>query len=324
MSTELNKKLISDQERVNQILKKFPSNAGGGNNVTAYADDIRKAYTELMDFIDGKRGEFAARVHDAALSWINKNGLNLFALSKFLDVDSTILRRAGYTSARTLKKEKVPDKLEGKRSTWLPFNYAEKFAHLIAGMSCHELYFGMEGMTLLPHRFSALVELLKQSEDPDAVRAKLVAIAKTTCDVKSENYYKVSEDPKYGNMPVGLCKKRLDEICEDRYVPSESVVRNVPCFIRPRLDGLFTDAKVKPKTVTVLSISLMIGTSVDYFSAIDYLQKTRAYYYAPDGKKCVVGMKDHRWLRTVVALPEEIQNRVLKEMYMVVLPAVRG
>lgn len=322
MNAELREKLISDSDKCENILRQFPNNVGGGNSIMGTATDLRGIYKSLMDFIDEKRNEAAARVHDIVTQWVEENDASLLTLSRFLKVDSTIIRRAGYTPARTWKTRQADNNSIGNGLNWWPCNCAEKFCYYIAKTSCHELYLGFEGMTLLPHRFSALVELIKKSDCPDEVRAKLNTIAKSTYDVNSENYYNIEDDDNFGNMSIQLCKERLDEICEDRYVPSISVTKNMPSFVKPRLNGLFTDVKSKPKAVTVLSIALMIGTTVDYFSAIDYLQRTRAYYYTPDGEKYTVCMKDHGWLRTVVALPREIQNRVLKEMYAVVLPTI--
>lgn len=305
---------------IEEILKDFPSILGGGKisaNTFSYTTQVVKEFNSyindlLPDSVERVKYIINTMLQDDNTDNTKKTPNRIFYLSKILGIDSTILRRAIGTKN---KEGKAPP------LRWLPYTYSEKIAHLGGKMSCHELYTGEKGMTLLPHRFSAIVQSIQKSKDPDKKREEITAIVNATKDKNSKNYYNIYNDPNYGNFTAEMSRKRLDDICDDRYISRLRIIRNLPSQMGVTMSQVFrgtSDPKYpnsKTRTPTVISVAFIVGTTVDYFCAIDYLRFTKAYYYSTDGEKQIVKTKDMNWLRTLVSLPDDIQERVMKDIY---------
>lgn len=189
----------------------------------------------------------------------------------------------------------------------LPNNSLVKFSRKYMTRSCHELFFGEKGITMLPKPLSVLVEYLSESSDANKERiltfteqeySAAAAMDELLTDVKASD----------------LMRERLLEQIRDRHInPAYLFGKSAPAALKYSIRR-YMDPEVDQSgnLSNIMYYTMCLGTSFDYFLAVDYTPYVGFKLFGADDSEVIKDKKIRRFVSKYLLLPKSRKSAVFR------------
>jgi hypothetical protein len=201
-----------------------------------------KDKTELFNAVKKRMPEVKLVSGKAVQEEMTKRGLGLMDVAAKIEVDAGGLSKRLTTGFA------------------LPYNSLTFLSHTMLHKSCQEVFLGYYTPTILPKDLSLIIEAMEDSEIEEIGKNLIEKLSK---DKKyKERGWKI-EEPE-------IVKERLSEFAEDRGLHLRSVFDDVKGSIYTGIQKMIDNLGAAPNLTTLTFYILALGTSLDYFTSLDY------------------------------------------------------
>lgn len=251
-------------------------------------EDDKQRYNQSIKLFDEARRDVTRRVREA----IQENNYKITRIAAEIGVDAGGISRRIRNDSTTFS---------------LPAPALVKFSRIYMKMSCHELFFDSRGISELPNSLSVMLKYIMSGSE--AQRDEILAFIAQRYENALANNELRTDVKSYE-----LMRERILEQAGDRYIqPVYLFGSSAPAALKNAVKR-YMDPEIEQagNLSSIMYYAASLGTSLDYFLAVDYTPFTELKLFGDDDGQIIEDEELRDFVSKYLLLPPGAQTEVFK------------